>query len=821
MTIYYTPQVSQETLGSALPPYSTLPAPNEINYSPIGSENSELDEQPPPSYYDNFAEIGSRGRDSSSSSSMASEYHTAPSFFSSLSSLTQETSQSSNKILSHTAPSIAELSPTSETITPWEGTSSPFQLSSLLTRETSPSDNARINYMPPLNVELPTTTEIITSWDEIMLLDTRKLPNLTFENDKISKAIDVKVYFTKDMGEMGIPPKMVDPNTHEFKQGDMVNGYVRIRNLSSRPIPFSLFHIIFEGSLMIKNAESSNNKMPLKEWKFVQMVDSSGSWSSKSEHSRFKTALDLPAYSRHQEEVVDPVDGSFLNFGVGGALRCDRSYKRFFSFKIPESLMDLQCNNHDLIQHFILPPTFGSSRMGIAREYGLMKNRNEDFSDYTESVSYAVTARFVAKNSKWENDFKKFTNSNNRSGVGSLDSARRENSEYIILKEVANYIRLVPTTNPLSEYERNFQMCRNVKVYNHFIKRINNWIEWGKELQLCSQVSDSLDDEIPPVDLLEGEETTGDEIGQEFTRDFNARKNSTRWFEVNYSMVKKSSLFGRNERRSLINIKTPRQEYHVSYIPPARFRSGNIAKTFQSTKLDIPIYVSVENNGNLLKQMPPLEIKNIWVELEVFKITSEKNPIPIEFEHAFLSNGKPTDIEESFIINTIETTVVQPMKNHAKELSQMVDQLRPELFTIDKKLIGDVKTLSCLKVKTTKLLFDNLIVNGKVYSQKEKLLISNNSYNASTKKLNLSLDLKNLLKKNEVYNRVSYSGDGNNSFDRFTLLPSFQSCYFARMYDIKVSLVVNDRVMVIKVPVVIEHRSTFKPIPYSITLSTC
>lgn len=147
MTIYYTPQVSQETLGSALPPYSILPAPNEINHSPIGSENSELDEQPPPAITTTSLKLDREV-------GICRHLHpwhlntTQHLLFLLLLLLTQETSQSSNKILSHTAPSIAELSPTSETITPWEGTSSPFQLLLLLTRETSPSDNARINYMP-------------------------------------------------------------------------------------------------------------------------------------------------------------------------------------------------------------------------------------------------------------------------------------------------------------------------------------------------------------------------------------------------------------------------------------------------------------------------------------------------------------------------------------------------------------------------------------------------------------------------------------------------------------------------------------------------
>ena len=42
------------------------------------------------------------------------------------------------------------------------------------------------------------------------------------------------------------------------------------------------------------------------------------------------------------------------------------TYKRYFNFKIPNNLLDSECNDHGLSKHVDLPPTLGLSRWEVA-----------------------------------------------------------------------------------------------------------------------------------------------------------------------------------------------------------------------------------------------------------------------------------------------------------------------------------------------------------------------------------------------------------------------------------------------------------------------
>lgn len=477
----------------------------------------------------------------------------------------------------------------------------------------------------------------------------------------------------------------------------------------------------------------------------------------------------------------------------------------------PESLIDLQCNTQNIVSHLKLPPTLGSSRMENGRVLTNLQNRSADFSGVGNAVTYTVTARFLTKSSKWEKSFRQFTNKHK--GNGSVNNGcQNYDGEFVILKEIVNDIRVVPTTaTPISEYERNFQCYHNMKLYNHFINRINNWINWGKELQLCSQVCDSLDDEVPPVDLLENEQTIGtDEIGHNYTRIYNSRRQQSRWYQVQLGIYKSSLLLGKNAKRSLISVKTPLRGYRVSYIPPSTKVKHDPGKTtFQSAKLNIPLEVSMENMGLPSKPIAPCEIKHVGAELEIVTITStDKTPIPMEFESAFWGNNNGIS-SDNFSIDDFQNAVVNPMKQYYRTLNQMKNQLGSNVFTIDNQLMANIKILSNLTVNTTCLKFNDLIVNGKMYCSKDKPPVL--SYTKPSK-FNLLLDLRKLTKRGEI-NRFQS--------DWFTLLPSFQSCYIARMYHVKVSLLIDDKAILIRVPVVIEKREGFNPLPYYVTLSTC
>ncbi|KAG7661170.1 BUL1, partial [[Candida] subhashii] len=102
------------------------------------------------------------------------------------------------------------------------------------------------------------------TWQETILDNVHRLPNLTFESHKISEAVKLAISFTKDICEIGKVPELIDPSVFEYKQGDLLNGYITIKNTSERPIPFEMFYLLFEGNFMIANPNDRKSRVPVK-----------------------------------------------------------------------------------------------------------------------------------------------------------------------------------------------------------------------------------------------------------------------------------------------------------------------------------------------------------------------------------------------------------------------------------------------------------------------------------------------------------------------------------------------------------------------------
>ena len=112
---------------------------------------------------------------------------------------------------------------------------------------------------------------------ETILDNVHRLPNLTFQSHKISEAVKLEVHFTKDVCELGKKPELIDPYIYEYKQGDLLNGYILIKNTSEKPIPFEMFYLLFEGNFMVANPLDAKDKVKIR--KFLEMFDFSGSWN--------------------------------------------------------------------------------------------------------------------------------------------------------------------------------------------------------------------------------------------------------------------------------------------------------------------------------------------------------------------------------------------------------------------------------------------------------------------------------------------------------------------------------------------------------------
>ena len=167
---------------------------------------------------------------------------------------------------------------------------------------------------------------------------------------KLVTVFDYKFILQKKLENL-VKPEFINPYVYEYQQGDVISGYIVIENASSKPIPFDMFVVLFEGVFMITNSDHGKSAIPVKIKKFLELFDFSASWTEA-------TINRLRSESRNPYiwlDLVDPVDGISISLSNEKFLTPYKKYKRFFTFKIPHNLLDSECNNHNLSKHVKLP----------------------------------------------------------------------------------------------------------------------------------------------------------------------------------------------------------------------------------------------------------------------------------------------------------------------------------------------------------------------------------------------------------------------------------------------------------------------------------
>ncbi|EMG49706.1 hypothetical protein G210_5465 [Candida maltosa Xu316] len=624
-------------------------------------------------------------------------------------------------------------------------------------------------------------------WKETILDNVHHLPNLTFQSHKISEAVKLEIYYTKDICEIGKKPELIGPSIFEYKQGDLLTGYILIRNESDKPIPYEMFYLLFEGNYMIANKSNAADIVPVKVRKFLEMFDFSGSWNDGN-ISRLVTEVRNPYIC---EDIRDPIDGTALCFGEKRIIYPGITYKRFFTFRIPDSLLDSECNEHGLSKHVELPPTMGLSRWEVAHYPERAKTKLKDFCPIVDSVSYGVMARFIGRKSTWEADFGKIITPSRDTRL-----INAKGDEYIILKELTNHFRVVQKTTIPTDSERLMKLLENKLMYNNLISRIKEKIDMGK------QMIESIENNEFTSTIDIGKQLTQTEIEMakckqlyrpDCVRDAKADPNKIEYYETFLPLVKKS-ITGSKELGTL-KMASPKKEYCVCYIPPTRFRSYSIDKLTPSWNFEISLDLSIQF-PSLLNKAPQIPtIKAITAELVVLTVSSAKLPIPIEFNHDLVFNKQNTG---SFIdSDNFETNIVKPFKKYSNELYQIYKTLGSSNFKIEKQLIEDLKALCELDHKCFNLVVQDVKVNGQSY-KKDSLNWTVNKTSASAS-IKVGVNLESLLIKGNTPNK------SHKAYDMFTLVPDFQSCFMSRMYHIRLTVQLsNGSYSNIKIPVRIQ-----------------
>lgn len=313
--------------------------------------------------------------------------------------------------------------------------------------------------------------------------------------------IDIDIYVTKKVPRPHFANEL-ETRLKEYTTGDLVNGYIIIKNHSDKPVHFGLFIVSLEGTIKAVKADSQNGLLDVPKIKrvlgkkFLKMYDLNASSS--------ETAVPNSAGIEYDVFAKDSFDGCSIGLPNERILEPHAKYKKFFTFKFPDKLLDNNCINN-VSSHNFPPPSFGLDRtcfhnrgysitLNKALGYGFLNNRGapllvKDYGFDDLSVSYTIEAKFIDRLDK--------SSMNNAVSANEINDPRSE-AKYVVSKNAQYFLRFVPDSrNRLAYYSlgslydmgvsnsvgldarfyNDYHNCTSWKLINEYYYRIEREIE--------------------------------------------------------------------------------------------------------------------------------------------------------------------------------------------------------------------------------------------------------------------------------------------------------------------------------------------------------
>ncbi|RCK61078.1 Ubiquitin ligase-binding protein BUL1 [Candida viswanathii] len=677
--------------------------------------------------------------------------------------------------------------------------------------------------------------------DETILENAHKLKRLTSTNKEISKQLEVKIHLTKQIGKVGEPYTKIDPLTLELKQGDYVYGFVLITNKTKNVIPFDMFSVQLEGCATFgKTSNITLVEQPTHIDRFLTMFDFNALWNDAF-LDRLVTDHNDP---NRPQPVFDAFDNTYYHLDHRKIFEPGVTYKKYFTFKIPEKLLESACEDL-LIKHLQIPPTLGVCKNemissvrhrwielgekdtdGTGQKKYKYASLTNDFALNDTSISYCISARIIGRASGYEKFF---------GTIGGAHSIDQTNDEYVVANEDYKYLRLIPMSKPIFELNRSMIHQEARLLYTSMVDKIKDKITLGNDIIAANQQQNSLQPtssggslrptasassmltpagftDLRPVSSegstsaarppLTPTQSTSDfaKMQQSYYSKVNQRNVhvlNDDTYEV-FFPVKKKSVFGGSKMLGLVAFSTPKKEYFAHYMPLPQFQPKT-EKIHPST-LQIPIdltFMHGDEHKHVSSSSLP-DFKSLSVELIALTIKSKNIPIPVVihpemmFDNKTKNNGCNND---NFDILTIKR-----FQKYAVELLRILKEIGSEPIDIDRELVQDIKCLASLTTRYVhmKVKHVGITSGGVTYDSvssvpwHKEVLDSHLTTAKWTKNMMLSVNLGNAVMK------------PTNSAD-FCLVPDFQTCLLARMYYLKIDLKFHTLEKVsLRVPVVLQ-----------------
>lgn len=271
-----------------------------------------------------------------------------------------------------------------------------------------------------------------TSVDEDLEVSINLVDNLHALEDLDRPGFTMEVHFTKDVCKMGEAPEEA-PYPARVEQGEYLHGYITIDNDLDTLYFFDQFFVMLEGVYKTKNGRKLT---------FLQMFDFGASYNL-ARINRLPEENASPFIYR--ESPLDLVDGRIACFQRNQKVyRCFQAggrYKRYFSFKLPQRLLDCHCAEN-VPEHLALPPT-------------ITKDDHVGYAD----ITYAITSRIITRR----------RNLNPERAEPTLNSA-----EFVILKQAAFPLVVSPHNTMVLLDIENEELAE--RLYKNLLARIDEMV---------------------------------------------------------------------------------------------------------------------------------------------------------------------------------------------------------------------------------------------------------------------------------------------------------------------------------------------------------
>lgn len=615
-------------------------------------------------------------------------------------------------------------------------------------------------------------------WNKTVLAHVHKLQNLSEQNNVLARSLLVDLTFTKSVCQVGVPPDIIDVLAAEYRQGDYLHGFVTITNTHDQPIPFDMVYVAFEGVLKVSMQPGQIKEKDSEPvvYKFLNMLDLFASWSYANIDRLVSDCGDPHDWC---EGETDPRDNTLLSIDIKRTFMPGVTYKRFFSFRIPERLLDDCCDFHSLDAHCQVPPTLGSSySLNCPKDRELMGDNFKDFSQVNSFVGYSVTARVIGRASQYGINLKQ--------------------DRYVLASEDHFAVRVIPYS-----VLHHFPASHNHEVnanYKELVLQAVSKIEQGQLFAegARTESAGALSSFVPLSSNASRTSLTllNDKIRQLYvspSRDDRITKKADAKCYRHVSMYEKRGFTGAIKASGSVYISTPQKTYLFTYVPPAFVRDP--LQSYDSS-IRIPVeYSFVCTKGDGRHYLPA--IKDISAELVVMTISSKKHEIPLEFNHEMFFDEEIVDhmgIRKKEDLNSFEKKVIAPFQSYYSMLISLMKKigLNQQSFRVETKLFKDVKSLSFLQTKRIALCLSKVSIDEEINGQmvpctdlkmmNYKISTSPDDPNAEIhfKKLELGLTLQDFRWKGHK------DGEAQNGFDHICLVPEFQNCFMSRIYFLRI-----------------------------------